>query len=230
MQFYLPRDPPLSSNMILCAEPSNTCPTTSAIPPLQEVLCAESSLHNTSGSASNAVLSMTSVGIDEESSLAQRRTQRVGIPMLLCYRQYNDILLQPPPSVPFSWTAQQPEFDPLTNSADVSNTAHTPSQAPPFHTARNIFGSVRQFFSSTPLSHDPEEAITLRDISYIPAATPAEPHILSEPHDRPFCPYRNRSSFELGDWYWNSGAQKSHQSFKELIGIIGHPDFDPNDV
>jgi hypothetical protein len=89
---------------------------------------------------------------------------------------------------------------------------------------------VRQFLSSTPPSHDPEEAITLRDISYLPAATPAEPDILCEPHDRPFYPYPNQSSFELGDWYWNGGAQKSHKSFNELIDIVGRPDFDPNDV
>ncbi|KAG1748520.1 hypothetical protein EDD22DRAFT_958151 [Suillus occidentalis] len=150
--------------------------------------------------------------------------------MLLRFRQYNDILPQPPPSIPFSQTAQQLEFDPPTNSADRSNATHTSSQAPPFCTARNVFGLVCQFFSSTPPSHDPEEVIMLQDISYVPVTTPAEQGILSEPQDKPFFPYPNQSSFELGNWYWNGSAQKSHQSFKELIGIVGGPDFDPNDV
>ncbi|KIK34655.1 hypothetical protein CY34DRAFT_97579 [Suillus luteus UH-Slu-Lm8-n1] len=52
---------------------------------------------------------------------------------------------------------------------------------------------------------------------------PAGPHTL-------FHPYPNRTSFELGHWYWNGTAQKSHQSFKDLLDIIGCLDFDPNDV
>jgi hypothetical protein len=34
----------------------------------------------------------------------------------------------------------------------------------------------------------------------------------------------------LSDWYWNHGVQKSQASFKELITIIGHPDFQPSDI
>jgi hypothetical protein len=48
--------------------------------------------------------------------------------------------------------------------------------------------------------------------------------------DMSFHPYPNRSSFELGHWYWNGGVQKSHQSFKELVDIVGRSDYDPNDV
>jgi hypothetical protein len=122
---HLPRDPSLSASATLCAEPSNTCSTTSAMPPLQEVSGVESSSHNTPGLASNAVLNTVSVGIEEEHSLAQRRTCHVGILMPLRFRQYDDVLPQPPLSIPFSQTAQQPEFDPPTNSADRSNAAHT---------------------------------------------------------------------------------------------------------
>jgi hypothetical protein len=46
----------------------------------------------------------------------------------------------------------------------------------------------------------------------------------------PFCPYPNRSSYRLGDWYWNGGAQKSQNSFKELVSIIGDPEFRPEDI
>jgi hypothetical protein len=34
----------------------------------------------------------------------------------------------------------------------------------------------------------------------------------------------------LGDWYWNRGVQKSHESFKELLSIIGDPDFTSDDI
>ncbi|KAG2051211.1 hypothetical protein BDR06DRAFT_890305, partial [Suillus hirtellus] len=97
-------------------------------------------------------------------------------------------------------------------------------------TARNVFRLVCQFFSSTPPSHDPEEAITLQDISSVQAATSAEPDARIEYHDISFHPYPNKSSFKLGHWYWHGGAQKSHQSFKELIGIVGDPDFCPDDI
>jgi hypothetical protein len=86
---------------------------------------------------------------------------------------------------------------------------------------------VRQFFSSIPPSHDPEEAATLQDISYVP--DPAGQDGPSEPHSL-FHPYPNQTSFDLGHWYWNGTAQKSHQSFNDLLDIIGCPNFDPNDV
>lgn len=43
-------------------------------------------------------------------------------------------------------------------------------------------------------------------------------------------PYLNKSLFLLGDWYWNHGSQKSHQSFSDLLHIIEDPDFKPTDV
>ncbi|KAG2740831.1 hypothetical protein P692DRAFT_20689050, partial [Suillus brevipes Sb2] len=164
--------------------------------------------------------------------LAQRRSRRVGISLPLRYRQYDDVLPQPPLSVPSSATSQQqqPESSSPVNSADTTTSTRTSLRAPPFRTAKNIFGLIRQFFSSTPPSHDPEEVITLRDISFIPPVTPARPDIHAESHEVSFHPYPNKSSFQLGHWYWNGSAQKSHTSFKELIGIVGCPDFDPDDV
>jgi hypothetical protein len=43
--------------------------------------------------------------------------------------------------------------------------------------------------------------------------------------DTSFYPYPNRNSFRLGNWYWNGGMQKSQSGFKELITIVGDPDF-----
>lgn len=194
----------------------------------QEVSHTDSS-HNALASVCDTVLSSAPMQIDEEGlSLAQRRSRRVGIRMPVCYRQYDDVLPQPPPSVPSSQTPQQPEFNAPENSTDASTTAQTSSRAPPFRTAKNVFGLVRQFFTSTPPSHDPEEVVTLLDISSVPVVSPA--HIPAELSDISFHPYPNRSSFELGHWYWNGGVQKSQQSFKELVDIVGRPDYNPDDV
>ena len=34
----------------------------------------------------------------------------------------------------------------------------------------------------------------------------------------------------LRDWYWNQGAQKSQESFKQLLGIIRDPTFSPSAI
>ncbi|KIK33405.1 hypothetical protein CY34DRAFT_99660 [Suillus luteus UH-Slu-Lm8-n1] len=121
---------------------------------------------------------------------------------------------------------------PLSLPSDHANEALSAesSNIDPALSAGNVFGFVHQYFSSTPpLSHDPEEAITLQDISVIPPVVPANLGGLAEPYN-PFYPYPNQSSFKLGHWYWNGTVQKSHQSFKELLDIVGCPDFDPGDV
>jgi hypothetical protein len=197
--------------------------------PPKEVLRSEYSLQaHASTSAPNANLDATRMEMDEDEgiSLAQRRSRRVDVPMPLRYRQYEDVLPQPPPSIPSCHTAMTPDPNRPANPSSV----RASSQTPPFRTARNVFGLIRQFFSSTPPSHDPEEVTTLQDISFVPAVAPVEPDSPVALHDAAFYPYPNRSSFELGHWYWNGGVQKSHQDFKELIDIVGHPDYDPDDV
>jgi Plavaka transposase len=52
----------------------------------------------------------------------------------------------------------------------------------------------------------------------------------TEPDKHKFLPYPNESSFRLGHWYWNHGIQKSRQSFRELLDVVGDPKFSPNDV
>lgn len=211
------------ANEMLTAETSIIRSTPPAMHPGQEALC-DSPSHSAPTSANS------STQIDEGLSLAQRRSRRIGVPMPLRYRQYDDVLPQPPPSVPFRLPDQQPQPNLPENPIDAFTETRTPLPAPPFRTVRNVFGLVHQFFSSTPLSHDPEEVVTLRDISFILASTPAELPDSPEPRDISLYPYPNKSSFELGHWYWNGGVQKSHQSFKELIDIVGCPDFDPEDV
>ncbi|KIK25268.1 hypothetical protein PISMIDRAFT_46931, partial [Pisolithus microcarpus 441] len=42
-----------------------------------------------------------------------------------------------------------------------------------------------------------------------------------------YLPYPNKSMMCLGDWYWNQGAHKSQESFKQLIDIVGGASFSP---
>lgn len=73
-------------------------------------------------------------------------------------------------------------------------------------------------------SHDPEELVTLEHLCY--HSGPGR----ESPNSEIYHPYPNRSSFLLGDWYWNGGVQKSQQSFSELLKIVGDQSFSPIDV
>ncbi|KIK35225.1 hypothetical protein CY34DRAFT_96480, partial [Suillus luteus UH-Slu-Lm8-n1] len=172
-----------------------------------------SNIENTPATASNTNFRAAPLETDEDQglSLAQRRSRCIDVPMPLRFRQYEDVLPQPPPTVPSGYPADP---NPPETPADALITSRSSFQAPPFHTAKNVFGLVRQFFSSIPPSHDPEEVVTLQDISSV---APAKPDSPAPPHDLAFHPYPNRSSFNLGNWYWNGTAQKSHQDFKQLI-------------
>jgi hypothetical protein len=107
-----------------------------------------------------------------------------------------------------------------------------------FQSPKSIFGLWRRYFAERPPTHDPEECVTLNDLCY---SNPAH----AAPHDQPisglqstqpceptpsFYPYPNEASFRLGHWYWNGSVQKSQESFKELLEIVGDPDFDPSDI
>ena len=109
-----------------------------------------------------------------------------------------------------------------------------------FKTPRNLFGLSRRFYSTDPPSHDPDELTDLEDLSdFCDGQDPQPPIQESSDAGAPppvqntqelFYPYPNRSSFRLGDWYWNHGVQKSQQSFQELLNIVGDTDFSPGDI
>jgi Plavaka transposase len=88
-------------------------------------------------------------------------------------------------------------------------------------TPRNIFGLSRKYESEKLLSHDPEEHVSLQDLSNFP---------IQAESGSVFYPYPNRSSFLLGDWFWNGGVQKSQSSFKTLLGIVCDPKFDTAEI
>jgi hypothetical protein len=75
-------------------------------------------------------------------------------------------------------------------------------------------------------THDPEDYVDLPHLSDVLLGM-TDP-VSNVVHN--FYPYPNRSSFLLGDWYWNHGSQKSQQSFSDLRKIVGNPDFNPTDI
>jgi hypothetical protein len=96
----------------------------------------------------------------------------------------------------------------------------------PFTTQKNIFGLSRQYFAEELPTHDPEDSVPLQDLSDM-LPTPTDP---PNSATRTIYPYPNSSTLQLGEWYWNGGVQKSQASFKELVKIVGDPDFRPADV
>jgi hypothetical protein len=93
-----------------------------------------------------------------------------------------------------------------------------------FRTPRNIFGLSRQYRSTTLPSHDPEEQVSLQDLSDVPVCVdPTEA-------DELYYPFPNRSAFLLAEWHWNGGEQKSRTSFRNLTDIISNPEFLTTDI
>jgi hypothetical protein len=95
-----------------------------------------------------------------------------------------------------------------------------------FSTHRNKFALFRRYFGDGPPSHDPEDNVTVEHLCETDGPVEVPLPLLSNPHS----PYPNHNAFRLGDWYWNGGPQKSQESFKDLLNIIGDPDFSPADV
>src|ERR1700722_16455246 len=149
--------------------------------------------------------------------------------------RFRDLLPLPPPPLPPPPLAQN-----IASTGDHSSPTITSGRTFPLHsgfdslrrrlrqtftTERNVFGLSRRYHALELPSHDPEEYSQLDELSDIPP--PSSSSILDPPS---FYPYPNSSSFRLGDWYWNGGIQKSQSSFKELVHIVGDPEFHPEDI
>jgi hypothetical protein len=91
-------------------------------------------------------------------------------------------------------------------------------------TPRNIFGLVHQYFAVELPSVDPEEHVTLADMSPLSAAE------RSSNQCPKWWPFPNWNLFLLGYWHWNGGLQKSQSEFKDLLAIVGHTSFNSDDV
>lgn len=171
---------------------------------------------------------------DDTQSLAERHPQCMNhLPAHYC-----DMLPQAPPLPIAVW-----DFIP-GSSAEPSESPSASSMGSPlssvllactlrfFTTLTNSFGLSRQYYGDRLPTHDLEDATTLHDLTLTPSAM--EDRVsgcLDESREYQLLyPYPNRSSFLLGDWYWNGGIQKSKESFKELMKIVGNPKFRPERV
>lgn len=96
-------------------------------------------------------------------------------------------------------------------------------------TPKNSFGMFRLYDEgSIPSADDPEDQSGAG-----PITTPEHEACASQPLPsfvNAFYPYPNESSWQIGDWYWNDGAQKSKQSLKKLTEIITSDSFRPEDL
>jgi hypothetical protein len=87
---------------------------------------------------------------------------------------------------------------------------------------QNKFGLFQQYHATRFPDHDPNENIMHDDLmdTFLDTLYPADA----------YHPYPNQSSFLLGEWYWNSRLKKTQSGFQDLIKIVGHPNFQPEDI
>lgn len=98
------------------------------------------------------------------------------------------------------------------------------------NTSKNIFGLFRQYTTRIP-NHDPEELVDLESLTETATRTDTTDDGQDIPaSNSSFYPFPNKSSFQLSEWYWSDGAQKSQSSFKKMVGIVTSSDFKPEDV
>lgn len=90
-------------------------------------------------------------------------------------------------------------------------------------TPRNVFGLYKKFWAPESSPHDPNCYISGEDLQDV---THAEEFF--ETAD--LFPFPNLNAFLLGEWYWRDGNEKSHESFRDLVNIITHEGFDPEDI
>ena len=90
---------------------------------------------------------------------------------------------------------------------------------------RNVFGLFRQYRAERFPTHDPEVEQQHTALSEV-----ASDHKELPVGGAIFGPYPNKSTFLLGEWYWNDGMQKTKAGFKRLVDIICRRDFRPEDI
>ena len=162
---------------------------------------------------------------DLDQPVAERRTRCLNRRLP---KRYRDIAPEPPaPLPPLSSQPECPEAD-SAMSCSPSQQPSVKAQVLPIRrilkSLSNVFGLYRQYYAIRFPDHDPVEHITPSDL------TDSSPTSSSNTPAHYYYPYPNQSSFLLGEWYWNDGEKKSRSSFQNLLKIVGHPDFRPEDV
>ena len=89
----------------------------------------------------------------------------------------------------------------------------------------NLFGLIREYTSHRFPAHDPDEKITTATL--LKSMNPYSlPDATSQPRSPPsYYPYPNWSAFRLGSWYWMGSAQKTQNSFQDLLELLMDPNF-----
>jgi Plavaka transposase len=155
---------------------------------------------------------------DLDRSLAQRRGRREHRQLP---KRYRDVLPEP---LPLMSTQIGPVTSPPITAAPALPQALSAVLFPVrkiLKSTSNVFGLFRQYHAISFPDHDPNENIVSDDL----IDSSLDTHPVETYH-----PYPNQSSFLLGEWYWNDGVQKSQSSFQNLLKIVGHPGFRPEDV
>jgi hypothetical protein len=160
---------------------------------------------------------------DQGQALAERRSRQEHCQLP---KRYWDIVPEPPAALP-------PPTQAMAEHAQVEQDVSRPSQQPPTHlsqvrmvfqSARNRFGLFQKYHAACFPDHDPAGNIRPHDL------IDPSPEISSTIPVNNYNPYLNQSSFLLGEWYWNDREKKSQSSFQNLLKIVGHPDFRPEDI
>ena len=158
--------------------------------------------------------------------LSQRRVRREHrLP-----KRYWDTLPEPPAALPIPLPLLNPiqlasqELPPTTSAGQGSSLLSQVKKI--LKSTCNIFGLFRQYNTTHFLEHDPDGNLTSDDLMDTLLSLGTSSHLPVASYH----PYPNHTSFLLGEWYWNDRAKKSQSSFKNLLSIIGHPDFQPEDV
>jgi len=158
-----------------------------------------------------------SAPMDIDRSIAERRVRREHRQLP---KRYRDILPDPPAALPMPpQSPQPPHVEPMVTSSLVLLPVRKILKS-----TRNAFGLFRQYYATHFPERDPDENLTLEDLMDTNSGISPQPPMNS------YHPYPNRSSFLLGEWYWNDGSKKSQSSFKNLVEVVGDPAFRPEDV
>ena len=151
-------------------------------------------------------------------SLAERRPRRQNRQLPARFRDdqpKKQAALPPPAALDFPSQLQLPS-PPSVGSQNKVKWLKSP---------RNAFGVFRQYKASSFPTHDPEVEGEGTDLSDV-----LSDHCEQDAGVSIWLPYPNKNAFLLGEWFWDDCVQKSQESFKRLVNIVGRPEFRPEDV
>lgn len=99
------------------------------------------------------------------------------------------------------------------------------------------FGLKKRYHSDRLPAHDPDMAQTIHDLYDSPYHMhqsaddfEAQSNASGDSETPSFAPFPNLSSFELGEWFYGQGTQKSLKDFKALIQLLTSPGFSISDI